>query len=185
MPSPQEDPAENRDGVVYVYHNTLLADSERAAGWVFNTWWKHRYVSPTVRLISRNNLWMTRAYPGYFDVPNSEGRDYMARDFDRSYFDQDYDLHTGSIVPFASAGPHTLEKAPVFRDGHGPGQLGRYQLAANTPGCDDGTVLPNFSDGSLGKGPDRGAHEAGSPDMQFGTALWKADNDTEKWRTRK
>ena len=51
MPPPQEDVAEKRDGVVYVYHNTMLADAERAAGWAFNTWWKHRYVSPTVRLI--------------------------------------------------------------------------------------------------------------------------------------
>ena len=174
MPPPQEDATEKRDGVVYVYHNTLMADSERAAGWVFNTWWKHRYVSPTVRLISRNNLWMTRAFPGYFALPNLEGRNYMVREFDRSYFDQDYDLHNGEIVPASSAGPHTLQKEPVFAEGHGPGHPGRWQLAADAPGYDDGMVLPNINDHSPGKGPDRGAHEAGSGDMQFGPALWVA-----------
>ena len=117
---------------------------------------------------------MTRAFPAYFALPNPEGRNYMVRDFDRSYFDQDYDLHSGVIAPAATAGAHTLQKEPVFRDGHGPGKPGRYQLAANTPGCDDGAVLPNFSDRALGRAPDRGAHEAGSADLQFGPALWIA-----------
>lgn len=180
MPPPQEDPKEQRDGVVFVYHNTMLADSERAAGWVFNTFWLHRYVSPTVRLSSRNNLWMTRAFPANLAMPNPAGRNYYVRDFDRSYFDQDYDLHTGTIVPAATAGAHTLEKAPVFAQGHGPGHDGRWQLAPGTPGCDDGVVLPNFSDGFHGNGPDRGAHENGTPDLQFGPAFWKVISPIQK-----
>ena len=34
---------------------------------------------------------------------------------------------------------------------------------------DDGVVLPNFNDGYVGTGPDRGAHEDGTADMDFGT----------------
>ena len=100
---------------------------------------------------------------------------YYVRDYDRSYFDQDYDLHSGVIAPAATAGAHTLQKEPRFRDGHGPGKPGRWQLAEGSPGCDDGVVLPNFSDSALGGAPDRGAHETGSADLQFGPVLWLAN----------
>lgn len=173
MPPPQEDPREQRDGVVYVYHNTLIAGSGNAAGWAFNTWPPHRYVSPTVRLISRNNLWETRAYAGYFNTTNPQMLNYCVRDFHRSYFDQDYDLHNGIITPESSVGSHTLQSEPRFRPGHGTGLMGRYQLVENTPGHDDAVRLPNFNDRSLGTGPDRGAHETGTADLEYGTALWR------------
>ena len=43
-----------------------------------------------------------------------------------------------------------------------------YQLAPNSPGFDQGLVIPNFSDGFTGSAPDMGAHEAGTPAMKFG-----------------
>jgi hypothetical protein len=172
MPPPQEDPKEQRDGVVFVYHNTLLAGAGHPAGWVFNAWPPHKYVSPSVRLISRNNVWQTRAYPAYFNTSNPEGVNYAVRDFDRSYFDQDYDLHSGVIAPAAAAGAHTRQGEPIFAKGHGAGTAGRYQLAEMSPGHDDAMRLANFNDDFQGQQPDRGAHETGAAELQYGTALW-------------
>ncbi|HET9577763.1 MAG TPA: Ig-like domain-containing protein, partial [Usitatibacter sp.] len=47
---------------------------------------------------------------------------------------------------------------------------GMYQLAAGTPGYDQGVRIANFNDGFLGAAPDVGAAEAGSPAMKFGVA---------------
>ena len=167
MPPPQEDPKERRDGVVFVYHNTLLAGAGHPAGWVFNTWWKHRYVSATPRLIARNNVWMTRAYPAYFDKPNPDGMNFYVRDFDRSYFDQDYDLHNGVIAPAATAGAHTRQAEAVFANGRDGA------LAEMTPGHDDALRLANFNDDFHGQGPDRGAGETGAAKARYGTVLWR------------
>jgi len=181
MPPPQENHNENRDGVVFVYHNTLLPGVEgsvgTATGWAFNAWYLYKYATPTVRLISRNNLWITRPYPFYFFLPNPDGRNFFVRDFDRSYFDQDYDLHNGSIEPTATAGKHTLEKEPRFRQGHGAGKAGLYQLEPGTPGADDAVRLPNFSDDFRGEGPDRGAHEGGTEAIRFGRSIWSQASD--------
>ena len=173
MPPPQEDPVERRDGVVFVYHNTLLSGVGAPAGWAFNRWPPHRYVSPTVRLISRNNVWETRAYPAYFNAMNPENTNYCVREFDRSYFDQDYDLHNGIITPATTAGTHTQRVKIRFRPGHGAGTAGRYQLAGGAPGHDDAVHLPNFNDDFRGVAPDRGAHEGGDADLDYGTALWR------------
>ena len=121
--------------------------------------------------MSRNNLWQTRPYPAYFTTPNAHGRNFCVRDFHPSDFDQDFDLHNGIVDPPASAGPNTRHAEPVFRVGHGGG--GRVQLAEGTPGHDDGVRLANVNDRFLGAAPDRGAHEAGSPDLQFGAVLWR------------
>lgn len=107
------------------------------------------------------------------DASKPGGVNYCVRDFDRSDFDQDYDLHHSVIVPAVTAGPHTLQKEPSFQDGHGPRNAGRWQLAASTPGCDDGITLPNFSDGAIGQGPDHGAHENSAPDLRFDPELWE------------
>jgi hypothetical protein len=55
---------------------------------------------------------------------------------------------------------------------------GLYQLAAGTPGYDQGARIPNFNDGFLGAAPDVGAAEAGAPAMKFGIAAASATTDT-------
>ena len=55
---------------------------------------------------------------------------------------------------------------------------GMYQLAAGTPGYDQGARIPNFNDGFLGAAPDVGAAEAGAPAMKFGIAAAGATPDT-------
>lgn len=177
IPPPQENPAESRNEILFVYHNTLLTGSGAGAGWAFNTWKAHTYSSSTgTRLVSRNNIWQTRSYPGYFLEADSSGTNYYVRDFQPSYFSQDYDLHSGIITPAATAGAHTIQGEPTFLAGNGAGSAGLYQLAAGTPGHDDGLPLANFNDGFTGTAPDRGAHESGLAAMVFGRSNWTAQS---------
>lgn len=61
---------------------------------------------------------------------------------------------------------------PQYQSGNGWSSYwtGKYRLVPETPGYDDGVIIPNFNDGFTGAGPDRGAQEDGTPDMDFGTA---------------
>jgi hypothetical protein len=69
---------------------------------------------------------------------------------------------------------------PQYAAGNGwqSGMGGMYQLAAGTPGYDQGARIANFNDGFLGAAPDVGAAEAGAPAMQFGIAAASATTDT-------
>ena len=60
--------------------------------------------------------------------------------------------------------------APLYQKGNGwqSEANGLYQLAPESPGFDAGARIPNFNDDFTGAGPDVGAHEAGTPPMQFG-----------------
>jgi hypothetical protein len=168
LPPPQENHAEKRDGIVFVYHNSMLGTEGNAAGWAFNAFWKHTYTSPTPRVVSRNNLWITRPFEHYFQLTNPRGTNYLVRNFDRSYLDQDYDLHNGEIDSEKAAGQHTTQTMPRFRQGHGPGHFGSYQLEPGTSGYQDAIHLPNFNQPRS----DRGAHQADSETLRFGTVLW-------------
>jgi len=55
---------------------------------------------------------------------------------------------------------------------------GMYQLAAGTPGFDQGLRIPNFNDHFNGAAPDVGAAEAGDAAMAFGIAAASATPDT-------
>jgi hypothetical protein len=45
---------------------------------------------------------------------------------------------------------------------------GKFSLDPRSPGRDQGQVTPNFTDGYTGSAPDVGAHEAGTPPLEFG-----------------
>jgi PKD repeat protein len=80
--------------------------------------------------------------------------------------DLDYDLSNGIMSEAHGYGSST----PQYQAGNGWSAYssGRYRLAPGTKGYDDGVVIPNFNDGYMGTAPDRGAHEDGTPDMDFG-----------------
>ncbi len=116
--------------------------------------------------VSRNNEFGTwKASADTFDLTNASGNDL------------DYDVSSG-VMP-TSLEPHGEGSATVqFQSGNGWSSYfnGKYRLAAGSPGHDDGVVIPGFNDGvpaayqHQGAGPDRGAHEDGTPDMQLGVA---------------
>ena len=81
--------------------------------------------------------------------------------------DLDYDL-TNGVMSEANGFAATT---PQYQSGNGWSSYwtGKYRLVPGTPGYDDGVIIPNFNDGFIGAGPDRGAQEDGTPDMDFGT----------------
>jgi alpha-tubulin suppressor-like RCC1 family protein len=65
-----------------------------------------------------------------------------------------------------------ISAAPTYAAGSGwqSESGGMYQLAAGTPGYDQGVRIDNFNDSYVGAAPDVGAAEAGMPAMKFGIA---------------
>ena len=148
------------DGRRYIFHNTMLqavSESARqplgAAAGIGGTGAKQ----PINNTVSRNNiydLWRPRGVA--YDV----GRD----------DDFGYDLFSGETGGLRYVRP--MVGKPVYAAGHGAvsGANGLYQLSRMSPGYDAGVRIPNFNDDFLGKAPDVGAHEAGTPPMKFGIA---------------
>ena len=50
--------------------------------------------------------------------------------------------------------------------------MDQFWRVAGNPGFDAGARISNFNDGFTGKGPDVGAHEAGTPVMEFGVKAY-------------
>lgn len=83
----------------------------------------------------------------------------------------DYDLYNGQLKMLAGSETHGMVGVPVYVQnvGFDPRSMtGHFALTPNSPGHDAGAVLANFTDGYTGSAPDIGAHESGTPPMQFG-----------------
>ncbi|MDA0204751.1 MAG: hypothetical protein O3A53_17885 [Acidobacteria bacterium] len=163
MPS-QEKKEAAWSSVLFVYHNTVLCDGGQCDSLAAGNGYDLYDSDSLVRMVSRNNIWQTEqwALRDVFTFSGIRGR----------YLSEDYDLHNGRFDSAHARGPHAIQGVPRFRPGHGPGGAGNYQLIPGSLGHDAGQVLPNFNDGYEGAAPDVGAHEAGSPTMQFGVDLW-------------
>jgi hypothetical protein len=158
----------------YYFHNTLLqqppppgSTRTQGAGGALSGGTTER---PMVDVVSRNNLWhLNRADR----TPYSSGHP-ATRDNDI-----DYDLTSGASPRLYGTtnrfGPHMIKGTPKYLSGNGAasGAGGRYALDRSSPGYDAGEVLPNFNDGFRGEGPDVGAHEAGTPRMEFGVDAYR------------
>ncbi len=86
------------------------------------------------------------------------------------------DMTNAASSPEVAGIVATPQYAPNNGWQSGPGGL--YQLAAGTPGYDQGVRIPNFNDGYLGNAPDVGAAEGGAAAMKFGLAAASATPDT-------
>jgi len=116
---------------------------------------------PFTETVSHNNIWHT--------YTSARGKSIWAGNASkRNTFD--YDLCNNRVLAYEGAEPHRIEGVPVYAPGNGPasGSGGMYQLDRSSPGHDGGIVIPNFNDDYEGTAPDVGAHEAGSPRMEFG-----------------
>jgi hypothetical protein len=83
--------------------------------------------------------------------------------------DYDYDLYDGR-VPDGSE-ENGIFGDPIYAADSGYDSLsntGNFQLDVGSPGYDDGVVINNFSDGYMGEAPDMGAHESGTPNLEYG-----------------
>ncbi len=84
------------------------------------------------------------------------------------------DFIVSSLCSWLGAEPHGTRGVPLCAEGHGPHgrATGLYQLRPGSPGFNVGTRIPTVNDDFRGKAPDIGAHEAGSPRMEFGVQAY-------------
>ncbi len=142
-------------GHMYIFNNTLFGSDEwLPTGGLGGS----RIVKHTV---SRNNILHVRS-----------PRDYSASaDRRNTDNDFDYDLFSGRVPQGQEA--HGVHGVPVYAADAGfdpTTKTGRFQLAPESPGLAAGLAIPNFSDGSSGRGPDIGAHQRGTPAMRYGVS---------------
>jgi len=159
-------------------HNTILQPApppgrERTLG-PLNALHAVGHTRMITEFVSLNNIWQ-----GCY-LPDEEG---LERICVRTRWDSpepatdrcgntlDYDLYNGSLIEtYTGAEAHGIQGVPVYAEGHGPHgrATGLYQLRPDSPGFDAGTRLATINDDFNGKAPDIGAHEAGTPRMEFG-----------------
>jgi len=151
---------DNGGGKIYVFHNTLLQPEQprgvvyplgcgRGLGWG----------GPMLNTMSRNNI-LHIHNPG---APSIKDRTSVT--YHDPLGDYDYDLCNGHIDDIPGAEPNGIDDVPIYDRNNGNGE---FALDSFSPGYDAGVVIPNFNDNYNGSAPDIGAHEAGSPPMEFG-----------------
>ncbi|MHC4595900.1 MAG: hypothetical protein ACYS19_13295, partial [Planctomycetota bacterium] len=148
-------------GKIYVFHNTLLQPEPpqgvyyplgcgRGLGWG----------GPMLNTMSRNNI---------LHICKPSGSSIRDRNND-PLGDYDYDLYNGNIGAAPGAERHGVHDVPIYDPNNGDGE---FALDPSSTGYDAGVVIPNFNDDYSGAAPDIGAHEAGSPPMEFGVDAYQ------------
>ena len=146
-------------GQVYLFHNTLLQPQGSTdllgyrigiAGWG----------GSMRKIYSRNNILHARqkGVEGGTDPSNS---------FDYDLFNSDLQIPIGQEQNGINGVPSYATSNDLF-DGKGD-----FTLNINSPGYNDGLVIPNFNDSSAESVPDMGAHEANTPPMEFGINAYR------------
>lgn len=152
-------------GKIYVFHNTLLQPLQPRGvsyplGCGRGLGWGGRMLNTT----SRNNILHVSdpRYPGIKDSTGVTYHDVLG--------DYDYDLFNSHNEVYPGAEPNGIKGVPIYDPNNGGGE---FALHASSPGYDQGVVIPNFNDNYSGAAPDTGAHEAGSPPMEFGVNAYQ------------
>ena len=155
-------------GKIYVLHNTMLQPpppegQERTLGGSPGL----GHGGPMLNTASRNNI--LHVSGDWSDSINDRNHDPAG--------DYDYDLYSGSIEARDGQETHGIHDVPVYDPANGEGE---FALDPSSPGYDDGLRLFGFNDDYTGAGPDMGAHEAGTPPMQFGVDAYRDRPDPEE-----
>ena len=140
-------------GHMYIFHNTIFRSDEWLPTGALGG---SRIVKHTV---SRNNILHVRS-PQNYSVSNNK------QNIDNDY---DYDLFNGEIPRGQEA--HGVRGEPIYAEDAGldpATKIGHFQLAPGSAGVNAGQAIPNFTDGYTGPAPDIGAHQRGTPPMEFG-----------------
>jgi PKD repeat protein len=160
-------------GKTYIYHNTSLQPPASSEGLTGNPLGAGGGSDGGSLVVTRNNV---------FEIwkQNWNGFGGASGDADANYDLTNANCWTGSLPTCTTTEANGYTgTTPQYQnqnatDGTANGWRsywnGKYRLVPGTPGYDDGTVIPNFNDGYVGAKPDRGAHEDGTPDMDFGPA---------------
>lgn len=148
----------NGGGKVYVFHNTILQppapDGKNTLGSQVGLGWG----GPLTNVTSRNNILHVI----------DRGKAIVDRNRDPRN-DCDYDLYNGRVDDPDRHQRHGIRGVPIYDPRNKvEREKGEFALAKTSPGCDAGVRIANFNDGFTGTAPDLGAHEAGTPPMEFG-----------------
>jgi hypothetical protein len=151
-------------GKYYVFHNTILQppppDAGSSSGIISGD-------SNTLGyMFTRNNI-LHASNDKYDSIFNQHIN--ATNDFD-------YDLFNGNIVAYSGAERNGIKGVPIYIRSSGYNRTtnkGIFELSSSSLGYDAGVVIPNFNDDYNGAAPDIGAHEAGSPPMEFGIDAYK------------
>jgi hypothetical protein len=140
-------------GTMYVFHNTIYQGSDEGNSGLGGSRRILRHCT------SRNNI-LSVVSSSSHSIANSD--DHFNNDFD-------YDLYNREVPSGSEA--HGVVGTPAYIKGVGfdfDAKSGNFQLQPGSPGVDAGEIIPNFSDGYSGKGPDMGAHERGWENFEYG-----------------
>ncbi len=158
---------ENITGYQYYFNNTYLQPNDEGYGGIgtMGSLTSNRVIR---HVTTRNNILQAR----------STAQQAISQDSRNRNNDFDYDLISTPESGFpAGHETHGISGLPGYITGWGfsgtPGTTaltGIFRIGNDTPGKDAAQIVPNFSDVYTGAGPDVGAHEGKSADMQFGVA---------------
>ncbi|MFC1634849.1 LamG-like jellyroll fold domain-containing protein [Planctomycetota bacterium] len=144
-------------GKTYIFHNTILQPPPPDHGSRHGI---NAHDAGLTNTCTRNNV---------FHVPSND-RYSIFNPSPNSTNDFDYDLFNGNINAYRGAERNGIQGVPIYDLNNGDGE---FALDPFSPGYDAGVVIPNFNDNYNGAAPDIGAHEAGSPPMEFGVDAYE------------
>jgi hypothetical protein len=149
------------DGRIYVFHNTVLQPPPKP-GQTYPSGCSSGLSdvgSNITELHSRNNIIQVHK-PWWDSIDDSNVN--PSNSFDYDLFNGEYNNQPN---PPAGIEDNGIKGTPTYDPSNGDWE---YYLAIGTNGHDDGIALNNFNDGYEGTAPDMGAHERGTPPMEFG-----------------
>ena len=159
---------------LYIYHNTLLQEAASAPN--THELGFNRFINNTnngvYNVVAYNNI----SHTSYYTDSKPAGSHF--RDITNSCTnDVNYNLYSGRIENNCIVDPHEsdggINDNPIYD------QATLFQpvtnqflqaLDVNSPGYDDGIILPNFNDGYEGAGPDMGAIENNQTIILYGVS---------------
>ncbi|NQV33666.1 MAG: right-handed parallel beta-helix repeat-containing protein [Phycisphaeraceae bacterium] len=139
-------------GHMYLFNNTIFQANDEGASGIGGS---SRIIK---HCVTRNNVLHVRHSDSH---SISKGKN-VNNDFD-------YDLLSARHPEGQEK--HGLSGKPTYAPGTGfnfKSKQGNFQLAPESPGYNQGVVIPNFCDVFTGNAPDTGAHEASTAPMEFG-----------------
>jgi hypothetical protein len=150
-------------GRSYVFNNTLLMPSDGPPSSSFIAEFDEPNALTSIRAFN-NLIQVDGKRPAiYEEFGTTNAFDYNMANEDSHFNDP------------AAQQRHGLIAAPVFNDGVLDRETlqGDFSLRVGSPGHDAGMIIPNFTDEHEGSAPDIGAHEGGSPPMEFGVDAYR------------
>jgi hypothetical protein len=157
-------------GRAYYFHNTVLQPPAQGGRYGMGAGWGiFRAGGPLYNFVSRNNVWHIHKEAQIHGEPKFAS---LSADGHRGPIDADFDLYNGMLNNVGrDAQRHGWKARPVYASSGAAypdlaARPGDFSLRRGSPGYQAAARIPNFNDRYAQ--PDAGAHQSGTPPMQFG-----------------